>query len=384
MPKEGEITVRLRWDGHRVSGVDVRSTRPFAATRLLAGKTPGAVAALVPSLFAICGGAQGAAAASALAAAGARDIAVAPAEIEREVALETVQEHFWRLLIDWPRALGEEPDAPPVAAVRRRIAALLDPPEGRPAVRDATAMRTLGAELSQQAAQSIYGIAPALWLSGRGIESLQTWTARGATACARLLGRMLAEMPAAGRSDVPLMPAVERGELLATVVPAMDREPSFARAPTWDGAPRETGPLARTCRHPLVAPLVARDGHTAAARMAARLVDLALLLGRLAGTSRSKDAARLVTSLSLNDHEGVAAVQTARGLLVHRVRLADGRVTDYSIVAPTEWNFHPVGALARGLAGTTADSEDALRRSAQVAVQALDPCVGCRIEIGHA
>jgi coenzyme F420-reducing hydrogenase alpha subunit len=195
---------------------------------------------------------------------------------------------------------------------------------------------------------------------------------------------MLAEIPEAGRSDVPLLPAVERAELLAMVVPAMDRDPAFAREPTWDGAPRETGPLARTCRHSLVAPLVARDGYTAAARMAARLVDLALLLGRLAGTSRPKDAPGLVTALPLGRHEGLAAVQTARGLLVHRVRLDHGRVADYAIVAPTEWNFHPRGALARGLAGMTADSEDALRRRAQVAVQALDPCVGCRIEIGDA
>jgi hypothetical protein len=384
MPTEGEIAVRLRWDGYRVGGVDVRSTRPFAAARLLAGKTPAAAAALVPALFAICGGAQGAAAAAALTAAGARDIAVAPAEIEREVALEAVQEHFWRLLIDWPRAMGEEPDALPVAAARRRIATLLDPPEGRAVAREAAALRALGAELAQQAAQSIYGIAPALWLSGRGIESLQTWVSREATVCARLLGRMLAEIPEAGRSDVPLLPAVERAELLATVVPAMDRDASFARAPTWDGEPRETGPLARACRHPLVAPLVARDGQTAAARMVARLVDLALLVGRLAGTSRSKDTPRLVTALPLGDHEGLAAVQTARGLLVHRVRLDDGRVADYAVVAPTEWNFHPQGALARGLAGMTADTEDGLRHRAQVAVQALDPCVGCRIEIGDA
>jgi hypothetical protein len=32
----------------------------------------------------------------------------------------------------------------------------------------------------------------------------------------------------------------------------------------------------------------------------------------------------------------------------------------------------------------TADTEDGLRHRAQVAVQALDPCVGCRIEIGDA
>ena len=384
MPIEGELTVRLTWDGRRVTGVDLRSSRPFAATRLLAGKTPAEAAALVPALFSICGAAQGVAAVSALVAAGASDLAADAAGAGREVALETVQEHFWRLLIDWPKALDEEPEAQPVAAARRRIAATLDPPEGRKAARDAASCRALAAELSQLAAQSIYGVAPDEWLAGAGLAELEAWAARGATTCARLLARMLAEAPRVGHSDVPLMPAVSRERLLSVIVPAMDRDTGFARAPTWQGEPMETGPLARVRRHPLVAALADRDGHTAAARMVARLVDLALLLGRLAGSSRARSAEPLVTALALGEREGLAAVQTARGLLVHRARLARGRVAAYSIVAPTEWNFHPKGALARGLAGAAADSEDGLRHLARLAVHALDPCVGCRIEIGHA
>jgi Ni,Fe-hydrogenase I large subunit len=77
-------------------------------------------------------------------------------------------------------------------------------------------------------------------------------------------------------------------------------------------------------------------------------------------------------------------VETARGLLVHRVRIAEGRVADYRIVAPTEWNFHPQGALARGLVGMGAGNAIALKRQALLAVQALDPCVACSVEIAHA
>ena len=80
----------------------------------------------------------------------------------------------------------------------------------------------------------------------------------------------------------------------------------------------------------------------------------------------------------------MAAVQTARGLLLHRARIARGRVAAYRIVAPTEWNFHPEGPLARGLAGMIADDEPALERGATLVVQALDPCVACTIEVTHA
>ena len=82
--------------------------------------------------------------------------------------------------------------------------------------------------------------------------------------------------------------------------------------------------------------------------------------------------------------EGLGAVQTARGLLLHRVCLWDGRVAHYQIVAPTEWNFHPDGALVRGLRTIVADDSETLEQKARLAVQALDPCVAFRIEVGHA
>ena len=84
-------------------------------------------------------------------------------------------------------------------------------------------------------------------------------------------------------------------------------------------------------------------------------------------------------------HGGIAAVQTARGLLLHAVRLEDERVADYRIVAPTDWNFHPDGALARGLLGLEVEDATTLVQRAGLAVLALDPCVAFRIEVaGHA
>ena len=91
-----------------------------------------------------------------------------------------------------------------------------------------------------------------------------------------------------------------------------------------------------------------------------------------------------IQSMRLDADEGLATVETARGLLLHRACVRDECVVDYQIVAPTEWNFHPGGALVRGLEGIDSDDERGLLRSARLAVHALDPCVGFRIEVGHA
>ncbi len=381
MTLEGELIVQLPWNGRRVQRVTLRSSRPFAASRVLAGKPPDEVVAMVPLLFSICGGAQRAAASGALAA--AAGVPCPGTGDELGVILETVQEYFWRLLIDWPKAMGKEPLAAPVAAVRQHIAAKTRRANGSPHGESATATSELGATIGALATTCIYGISPAAWLSLGDSAALHAWIDRGATLPAVLLGELMRQMPDVGRSDVPLMPTVTPDALIAAVVPAIS-EPQFARTPTWDGVPVETGALARMCSQPVVEAQAARHGNAVATRMIARLAELATLLQELVSERPGTDAPARIQTFALAAGDGLAAVQTARGLLLHRARIADGKVRDYQIVAPTEWNFHPDGALVRGLSGVAADDETELKQRARVAVQALDPCVVCRIEVGHA
>ncbi len=50
-------------------------------------------------------------------------------------------------------------------------------------------------------------------------------------------------------------------------------------------------------------------------------------------------------------------------------------VTDYVILAPTEWNFHPQGVAAKALAGIR--KEDVAR----MIIMSIDPCVDYELEI---
>jgi hypothetical protein len=102
---------------------------------------------------------------------------------------------------------------------------------------------------------------------------------------------------------------------------------------------------------------------------------------RLAGPGG--DELLALGALSLGPGEGLAWVEMARGLLVHRVRLedsADGpRLADARVLAPTEWNVHPAGTLARALEAL--DPADAAS-AARLAV-AFDPCVAFDIAPPH-
>ncbi len=377
MTLEGDIVVRLAWDGQRVRDVRIRSTRAFAAGRVLGGKTGVEAAAMVPLLYSICGHAQGAAAAAAIEAAeGVEAASDAIAVRELSVVLETIAEYLWRILIDWPEAMGRSRQASPVAAARRQIAAS--------AASGTSATAGLSTALTHVAELYVYGEAPVAWLDRSDVDALDRWARSVSTLPATLLRELIDTAPTLGASDVPLMPVPRRDALVAAVLPAMRATPAFERAPEWDGAPAETGALARTHAHPLVAALRSHWGNSVPTRMVARLVELALLLRTLSGARSPGGGMRRVEAFALNPGEGVAAVETARGLLLHRACVDQGRIASYQIVAPTEWNFHRDGPLTRGLAGLPAADEATLRRHARLAVQALDPCVAFAVEVAHA
>jgi len=371
---EGEITVRLACSNRRVQTASVTSSRTGLPPRLVRGRPPADVQRLVPMLFSICQRAQGAAAAGAIAAAqGLESTLRDPARVALDVTLETLQEGVWRLLIDWPKSLGEAAQVPAVAAVRHASSAVVD---------GGVTLDALLGIVDGVLREHVYGTPAQDWLAATDLAALDRWVDAGATLPARLLRRMRDEAPGLGRSDVALLPDATLETLRRSLLPELESAPDFARVPRWDGAPAETGALARQVDTPLIAALLRRDGRTASTRFVARLLELAVLVRDLRTRSAGRIAA--VRGHTLPDGVGLGLAETARGLLLHRVQVEGGLVTDYRIVAPTEWNFHPQGPLPQGLAGLDAADRERLERDARVVVQSLDPCVGCRVEIGDA
>ena len=106
------IDVGVDCDDGRVREVRVRARTPNASKVLLGLEAP-AVAAVLGRLYSICGAAQRACAELALSAATAHPLAPdRHRHLAAGVAAEAIQEHLWRLWLDWPRLL----DLPPQQA----------------------------------------------------------------------------------------------------------------------------------------------------------------------------------------------------------------------------------------------------------------------------
>jgi hypothetical protein len=372
MTIEGELVVRLAWNGSRVRDVAIRSSRPFAMPAVLAGRGIDEAVAIVPRLYSVCASAQGAAAAAALRCAAGVDAEPVLRDALPAIVGEAIQEQLRRLLIDLPALHDLAPAVEPVAKARAAIAPLLAGGSG-------ISSQEIADKLAALCEAHVLGMPVARWLKQTTVDEVHDWAARGVTLPARIVQRWLDAQPDLGASDVAAMPRAARDVLEAAVLSPLADDPSFAARPHWRGSPVETGPWARAIDHPLVAACTRAFGNGVVTLTIARLCAVAADVERLA-----HGAADVIDAWSPRTSEGACRVETARGTLVHAARVDGGRVARYAIVAPTEWNFHPEGALARGLAGLGDGDAGSLRRRAEQVVQALDPCVSCRVEIGDA
>lgn len=367
MSLEGALRLRLQLQAGRIAGVALDSTRPDVATSLLQGRRVAEVQAAVPLMFSICARSQAAACRLALAAAAGADGCADPSAASAEraaVAEETVRETAWNALLQCPRWLGEAPDETALQAAR---AAQTWRHGDRSAANDA---------LARSIAHGVFGTGADLWLALDRWPALRAWAEAGATPMARYLHGL--PTPAAGwcEGPAPALLAPPSLQSLQALAEAVASDPGHARRPTWRGAPAETGALARLQDDPLVGRDAGAPPSRLLARHVARLRELALLL-----SGRSQPA---LGALSLGPGRGVGWVDNARGLLVHHVQRQGESVALYRIVAPTEWNFHPEGAVPMALSGASVADATTARQQALRLINSLDPCVSCTVEVHDA
>ncbi|WP_296809327.1 nickel-dependent hydrogenase large subunit [Thiocapsa sp.] len=357
----------------------IASTRPVAAASAFVGRTPQETTARLPLLFSICARAQAGACAAAFEQAfGGVASPIIRGRREAAIAAETIREHLWRILLDWPAILDEPPsreDMAAVLALSNRILARLDPAgdlfglDASSAAGQAPGLDVLLADLTDLLTCKVFGIAPEHWLQLIGDPaSFERWCRKAETVAARLLRSLLESGEASlGQTPIAALPTVSDEDLLARMMAPDWAE--FVARPTWQGQPRETSPFTRV--YPL--PLIEVYGAGLLVRLAAQLTEVATGLRLLSrGTAGSAAAQPTVAS---GTGIGLGRVFAARGLLAHLVRVEDGRVRDYRVLAPTEWNFHPRGVVARALEGLPPSPEAQLRRQAELLITAIDPCV---------
>lgn len=168
------------------------------------------------------------------------------------------------------------------------------------------------------------------------------------------------------------------------------RDPAYSwcKAPRLAGRTVETGAFARQVvdGHPLALALAAGGG-SVLARVAGRLLELArtqVMLEALAASIKPEE--RFMEKVALPDEgKGEGLVEAARGALGHWLRIKDGRIAGYQIIAPTTWNFSPrdaggvAGPVEAALVGAPVQDGEDTPVAVQHIVRSFDPCMVCTV-----
>ncbi|MBL1321478.1 MAG: nickel-dependent hydrogenase large subunit [Methylophaga sp.] len=164
---------------------------------------------------------------------------------------------------------------------------------------------------------------------------------------------------------------------------------SWCKAPRYDGSVIEVGALARQTisQHPLLLDLVSKNQSNVTNRIVARLLELARVLPEMENWCRQLQPNNPFCHQSPmpTSAEGQGMVEAARGSLGHWIRIEQGKISNYQIIAPTTWNFSPrdkdniAGALEQALLGTAVGEGGNQAIAIQHIVRSFDPCMVCTV-----
>jgi len=383
---EGELQITL--DAQVTKPVQIKSSRPLQVSKLFIGNSVDQVGDRVPLLYNICATAQTHASLLALNRARAQPLNQ-HVEIARAmlVLTETVREHLFRICIDWPQLFGVPLDSKVLPSISQLLAGMtncLFDPAGAFSnhsilVMHHSAFQMLLSDIEKLIESQLSSGPLQQWLSMKDFEGVAAWARKRQTLAACAIDHVIQQgWSGYGQSPVSGLPQIQPDQLIYKL--KNDNANGFIQSPSWQGEVRETSALTRQHFHHLVQSLMNEFGNGLLPRMMARLVELALLPSRieaLAGRLEANERSRAMPA------DGLAQVEAARGRLVHYAEVENDRVTDYRILAPTEWNFHPQGVMALSLRQLMQETstDQPLEQIAKCLINAIDPCVGYQLDI---
>ena len=385
---EGQIEIDLHPHESKNSSVEIRSSRPVHASQVMIGKTPEQALTLMPLMFGICGVAQSRAALKAImqqlehhtceAEESARDILV---------LTETAREQLLRIFMDWPELFATKRDNqlfPYITGLIKKMTPALFK-EGRAFSLDSVLdpdieqLQALIDELEQVLSTQVYQQALSEWLHMSDIADVTRWC-EGSNSMIALSVRTLLDnnWENQGYPHSQSLPELEHWQLNERFEGA-DAE-GFISQPDWHGHPFETTTLSRQQSHPLIKNLQHGFENTLITRWLARLVELASIPTQLRTLLDKMKQANPV-AIEAEAEYGIAQVEAARGKLIHHVKVDGNAITQYQILAPTEWNFHPQGLVQQNLSHIQARDDHELTQISRLMINAIDPCVGYDLRI---
>lgn len=392
---EGQINISIEKYLDGSNKVEIISSREMMASHFFIGKNPNQVLSLIGMVYSLCGYAQTHAAYLSLKKAhGEIPCKDDPVICAYKVLtlVESAREHLCRILIDWNSYLGSNSNLgilKPIMKMPSDIEKLIfiggldaygDDSHIKP---DIGAIEEIIDKLELYLKKNIFMIGTEKWLQINSEQELIDWLKGHDCMIRKLINTIYDDnLCILGRNLLGFLPLLDEDEL--DVRFSVNDADEFISKPTWQDEVWETTVLARKQNHPLIHSIIEKYGNGLFPRMLARLSELASIPSSIRELLRCFDSYNK-NKLMFVDNKcsgvGISQVEAVRGRLVHRAEIVNGIVSNYQILAPTEWNFHPNGLVAKSLENIDATDEKTLRYKAERLIREIDPCVDYKIAV---
>ncbi|WP_432474062.1 nickel-dependent hydrogenase large subunit [Amphritea sp. HPY] len=382
----GQLSIEVDFCNNCIVDIDIVSQRPLHTYRLLQGKKTQHAIQLLPMLYSLCSTGQTVAGLRAVEQAGGYRVGV---EVSRTRAVllqaENCREILLRLGQNWlPRSDANNHLMQHFmiwyAGLQNLFAAALCLKPSTSEVIAATRELPLQANLLERLLAEFFGFKPTELATRLSQLCLQDVTSNP------VLQSVVAQQQRFGGftfcADLPSLPdlscsdAMARLEQLLTAADSRD----YCVAPHWQQQCCETGCYQRMQHEPAIRQMRQRGWGEIAIRYSCMLLELAQMPDRLRMSAKECFVHSGTDKLQLHNI-GYGIAETARGTLLHRVVMEQGKVAEYHIVAPTEWNFHRQGVLAKKLKGLAVESEQHALELTGLFALLVDPCVGYQVSL---
>jgi len=164
---------------------------------------------------------------------------------------------------------------------------------------------------------------------------------------------------------------------------------SWLKAPRYDDAPHEVGPLARMwVNGDYQNGVSVMDRHAARGLEALKVAEAMLVwLDELEANIGGGDEEIYVEPTPATGVSGIGLTEAPRGALGHWLEIgSDGKIAHYQVISPTTWNCCPRdgkgahGPLEEALLGTAIENADKPIEIMRV-IHSFDPCLDCATHI---
>jgi len=368
--QEDRILIRITPGDKAIKSVEIQARQHLLASRVLEGKTRDEALKLLPLIYHVCAHAHRFAAQQAFAS--ALGTATSNNLVHQLLVLaETCREHARRIYLDWPTLCGIKPDTAAVLEIQQRLRRLEESAQALSAM----PLSQMQTQLQQQVQDLLGFLKPLRDELGDAVQPR--------TVVSSVVEAMREQDVASlGSSKVQGLCIHEVDASYLAEQMQSDRQGEFIAAPHLREELYETGPLARMRENPLIKSLSEQYTNGLLTRFCAMVQELSVIPQTMLNLLQEQDSAwQAYQSVALSKDSGMGGVEAARGFLWHRVEMAQDRIKRYQILAPTEWNFHPRGALFRSLQGLRFQTKTQIHKLVSMITTALDPCVACTLEV---